>query len=146
MPDVMPTGLGPSVHLLHKRVCNSNICSHNQQHRGFSQTEKSHVHTFITTQSSDEQKQWGSLSVAAVWRSVEFGEGEELHAAEGKLPAAHVLLHVLHPAAVPAHMQHRTNTRAHRSAVRHELPAALFTPVSTSRSVQLRLLTTNMQN
>lgn len=43
------------------------------------------------------------LSIAAVWRSVQFGEGEELDAAEGELPAAHILLHVLHPATISVH-------------------------------------------
>lgn len=56
-------------------------------------------------------------SVAAVWRPVEFGEGEELNGAECKPPVAHILLHVIHPAAVPAHRQHRTNTQF----LRHKL-------------------------
>lgn len=55
------------------------------------------------------------LSIAAIWRSVEFGEGEKLDAAEGELPAANVFLHVLHPAAIPAYIQSRaerdTNTQ-----------------------------------
>lgn len=44
------------------------------------------------------------LSIAAVRRPVEFGEGEELNAAEGELPASHVFLDVVHPAAVPGKM------------------------------------------
>lgn len=63
------------------------------------------------------KQSWGTktcrnvgLSVAAVWRSVEFGEGEELDAAEGELPAAHVLLDVVHPAAVPAHTQNQISS------------------------------------
>ena len=54
---------------------------------------------------------------AAVWRSVQFGEGEELNAAEGELPAAHVLLHVLHPAAIPAHTH--THIQTHTDAHTH---------------------------
>lgn len=43
------------------------------------------------------------LSEAAVRRAVQFGEAEQLDAAEGELPAAHVFLHVVHPAAFPAY-------------------------------------------
>ena len=44
-----------------------------------------------------------SVFEAAVRRSVQFGEAEQLDGIEGELPAADVLQHVFHPAAVPAH-------------------------------------------
>lgn len=46
-----------------------------------------------------------SVFEAAVRRSVQFGEAEQLDGIEGELPAADVLQHVFHPAAVPAHTQ-----------------------------------------
>lgn len=44
-----------------------------------------------------------SLSEAALRWPVQFGEGEELHTTESKLPAADILLNIVHPAAIPAH-------------------------------------------